>query len=62
MSRSVLSDILDKIELCMPLERGSNVLSTGNGFICLSPPRKLIFAVLFCSIYKKIILCSDIVF
>ena len=32
---SVLSDILVKIELCIPLERGSNVLSTGQGFICL---------------------------
>ena len=26
---SVLSDILVKNELCIPLERGSNVLSTG---------------------------------
>ena len=34
---SVLSDILVKIELCIPLERGSDVLSTGEGFICLSP-------------------------
>ena len=60
---SVLSDILVQIEFCMPLERGSNVLSTGDGFICLSPPRKLIFAVLFGSIYNKIIFsCSDIVF
>ena len=38
---SVLSDILVKIDLCIPLERGSNVLSTGNGFICLSLPCKL---------------------
>ena len=38
---SVLSDILVKNELCIPLERGSNVLSTGKGFICLSPPSKL---------------------
>ena len=38
---SVLSDILVKNELCIPLERGSNVLSTGEGFICLSPPSKL---------------------
>ena len=35
---SVLSDILVKNELCIPLERGSNVLSTGEGFICLFPP------------------------
>ena len=38
---SVLSDILVKNELCISLERGSNVLSTGKGFICLSPPSKL---------------------
>ena len=38
---SVLSDILVKNELCIPLERGSNVLSTGEGFICLSHPSKL---------------------
>ena len=38
---SVLSDILVKNELCIPLERGSNVLSTGKGFICLSPPSTL---------------------
>ena len=38
---SVLSDILVRNELCIPLERGSNVLSTGEGFICLSSPSKL---------------------
>ena len=38
---SVLSDILVKNELCIPLERESNVLSTSKGFICLSPPSKL---------------------
>ena len=59
---SVLSDILIINELCIPLERGSNVLSTGEGFICLSPPNKLIIAVLFCSIYKKTISFSAIVF
>ena len=42
-----------KNELCIPLERGSNVLSTGEGIICLSPPSKLKIAVLFCSLYKK---------
>ena len=47
---SVLSDIMVKNELCIPLERGSNVLSTGEGIICLSPPSKLKIAVLFCSI------------
>ena len=57
---SVLSDILVKNELCIPLERGSNVLSTGEGFICLSPPSKLKIAVLFCSIYKKTISFSAI--
>ena len=50
---SVLSDILVKNELFIPLERGSTVLSTGEGFICLSPPIKLKIAMLFCSIYKK---------
>ena len=59
---SVLSDILVKNELCIPLERGSNVLSTGEGFICISPPSKLKIAVLFCSIYKKTISFSAIVF
>ena len=59
---SVLSDILVKIELCIPLDRGSNVLSTGEGFICLSPPSKLKIAVRFCSIYKKTIPFSAIVF
>ena len=39
-----------------------NVLSTGEGFICLSPPSKLKIAVLFCSIYKKTISFSAIVF
>ena len=59
---SVLSDILVKNGLCIPLERGSNVLSTGEGFICLSPPSKLKIAVLFYSIYKKTISFSAIVF
>ena len=59
---SVLSDILVKNELCIPLERGSNVLSTGEGFFCLSLPSKLKIAVRFCSIYKKTISFSAIVF
>ena len=59
---SVLSDILVKNELCIPLEGGSNVLSTGEGLVCLSPPSKLKIAVLFCSIYKKTIPFSAIVF
>ena len=59
---SVLSDILVKNELCIPLERESNVLSTGEGFICLSPPSNLKIAVRFCSIYKKTISFSAIVF
>ena len=54
--------ILVKNELCIPLERGSNVLSTGEGFNCLSIPSKLTIAVLFCSIYKKTISFSAIVF
>ena len=59
---SVLRDIVVKNELCIPLERGLNVLSTGEGLICLSPPSKLKIAVLFCSIYKKTISFSAIVF
>ena len=59
---SVLSGILVKNELCIPLERGSNVLSTGEGFIYLSPPSKLKIAVCFCSIYKKTISFTAIVF
>ena len=58
----VLSDILVKNELCIPLERGSNALSTGEGFICLSPPSMLKIAVRFCSIYKKKFSFSGIVF
>ena len=52
---SVLSDILVKSELCIPLERESNVLSTGEDFIYLSLPSKLKIAVIFCSIYKNTI-------
>ena len=59
---SVLCVILVKKELCIPLERRSNVLSTGEGFICLSPPSTRKIAVLFCSIYKKTISFSAIVF
>ena len=59
---SVLSDILVKNELCIPLERVLNVISTGEGFISLSPPSKLKIAVHFCSIYKKTISFSAIVF
>ena len=59
---SVLSGILVKNTLFIPLERRSNVLSTGKGFICLSPPTKFKIAVLFCSIYKKTISFSAIVF
>ena len=32
----ILSDILVKIELCIPLERKSNVLSTGNDLLPVS--------------------------
>ena len=38
---SILSDIWVKIELCIPLESESSVLSTCNAFVCLSPPSKL---------------------
>ena len=44
---SVLSDILVKNELCIPLERRLNVIFTGESCICLSPPSKLKIAVLF---------------
>ena len=43
---SVLSDIWAKIALCIPLKSESNVLSTGNAFVCLFPPSKLCFSVL----------------
>ena len=59
---SVISDILIKNEICIPLERESNVLSTGEGFFCLSLHSKLKIDVLFCSIYKKTISFSAIVF
>ena len=59
---SVLSDIWVKIELCIPLEPESSVLSTGNASVCLSPLSKLKFAVLFCSIYKELIAFSAILF
>ena len=59
---SVLSDILVKNKLCIPLERGSNVLYTGEDFICLSPPSKLKGDVFFCSIYKQTISFNAIVF
>ena len=44
---SVLSDIWVTIELCIPLESESSVLSTCNTFACLSSPSKLKFAVFF---------------
>ena len=59
---SVLSDIWVKIKLCIPLEPESSVLSTGNASVCLSPPSKIKFAVLFCSIYKELISFSAILF
>ena len=59
---SVLSYILVKNELCIPLESESSVLSTCNAFVCLSPPSKLKFAVLVCSIYKGLISFSAILF
>ena len=46
---SVLSDILVKNELCIPLKRGSNVLSTGEGCIAYLLPvslKSLCFSVL----------------
>ena len=35
-----LNDIWVEIELCIPLESESSVLSTGNASVCLSPPSK----------------------
>ena len=49
-------------DLCIPLESESSVLSTYNAFVCLSPPSKLKFAVLFCSIYKGLISFIAILF
>ena len=57
---SVLSDILVKIELCIPLESESSVRSTGNAFVCLSPHSKLKFPVFFCSICIGLISFSAI--
>ena len=51
-----------KTELYIPLEPESSVLSTGNASVCLSPPSKLKFAVLFCSIYTELISFSAILF
>ena len=59
---SVLSDIWVKIELCIPLESESSVLSTSNAFACLSPSSKLKFAVLLCSICKGLLSFSAILF
>ena len=59
---SVLGKFGVKVKLCILLEWGSNDLAAGNGFICLSPPSKLKFTVLFCSIYQTSISFSAIVF
>ena len=59
---SVLSEIWVKIELCIPLESESSVLSTCNAFACLSPPSKLKFAGLFCSICEGLISFGAILF
>ena len=61
-SYSVQSDIWVKIELCIPLESKSSVLFTCDTFVCLSPPSKLKFAVLFCSICKGLLSFSAILF
>ena len=59
---SVISDNFAKNELCIPLEKESNVLSTGDGFTRLFPPSKLKSAVRFCSIYKNTLSFNAIVF
>ena len=55
---SVLSAFLVENALCIPLERGLNVLSSDEGFICLSSPSKLKIAVLFCSVKIAVLFCS----
>ena len=45
-SRWIPSRIFVRV-ICISLERGLNVISTGNGFICLSPPTKIRCAFLF---------------
>ena len=59
---SVLSDIWVQIELFIPLESESSVLSTGNASVCLPPPTKLKFVVFFLSICKRLISLSAILF
>ena len=59
---SVLSDKWTIIELCVPLEPESSVLSTGNASVCLSSLSKRKVAVRFCSIYKELISFSAILF
>ena len=50
-----------KIELCIPLESESSVLSTGNAFVCLSPHSKLKFDVLFCYLQRAdFVQCSTV--
>ena len=50
---SVLSDIWVQIELCIPLESESSVLSTGNASVCQPPPTKLKFVVFFLIYLQK---------
>ena len=50
---SVLSDIWVEIELCIPLESESSVLSIYNAYVCLSPPSKVKFAVFFFLFYLR---------
>ena len=58
---SVLNDFLGQMEFCIPLDLGSNVLSTGDD-VCLSSLSKLIFAVVSCSIYRWLICFSALLF
>ena len=53
MLYSVLSDICVKNELCIRLESESNVLSSGNDYVCQSPPSKLRFALCFLFCLQK---------
>ena len=42
------------MEFCIPLDSVSNVLSIGDDVVWLSPLRKLIFAVVSCSLSAEV--------
>ena len=57
---SVLINKLGQIEFFIPLDSGSNILSNGDDVVWLSPLSRLIFAVVSCSICRKLICFSAI--